>query len=775
MKILLAPLQVLSNLMNHQNKVVDEIHNVLTVDLKRAATENSKDLKESSSILSSIDISLKKASEKATERSASNSAILGDIRDLLKEQNKPNEAQDAKAPKVKFPGFMKAVGVGLALVTMAGALLAAAGIFSIMPTVSPSQLLTALAVGGILLMITPIYLEISESFARSGSRVILDKVTGNDDANSSMKGRLKNMGVVGLAVIGMALVTVVAASLFTMIPTISGSAFLTALAVALVLIPLSIATSLIIKGLSRSNLKLDSGSLQKIAILPLIISAMALGVVGAAYAFKLLPSEFPKLPPIGWVIKASIMILAFSFTFNRIATAIKGMKIKTMLMIALALPAIALGIVLTAEVFTMMPDEADIKAPPLKWAAKTALALMVFSIPFILLATFSKISLRSTKSLLLTTLAMSAIAGSILSTAWIFSYLPDEFKTVPHDWAIGAAIAITVFAIPMAIIGALSMALTPAALLLGAGGIILLAGTMWVVAWIFSTLPDLSAISKNFTDAIMYPVNAMMNTLKRFKDEIGIENMLPLAGGILAIAGSWLVLTAAMAGQGIGGAIGAYGNLISTGINKISEWLGGEKAMGPKDLLELLIDKAEGLKKVSLPLKNIGTGFKGISLHASSVQLALGALIPFTQEDEVDELKDSANAITKIAKGYSSIAKSTKVMNVDALNASASMFNAIARVAESKGDDILTKISEELMEAVKQLSDTVKNLEEANGKNSTSITDSISGTLSGFIDKIKGTSGGSGKEAGLIDIQPIVEAIQELEERFSRPIRVQEI
>lgn len=38
--------------------------------------------------------------------------------------------------------------------------------------------------------------------------------------------------------------------------------------------------------------------------------------------------------------------------------------------------------------------------------------------------------------------------------------------------------------------------------------------------------------------------------------------MIPLAGGILAIAGSWLVLTAAMAGQGIGGAIGAVGNAI---------------------------------------------------------------------------------------------------------------------------------------------------------------------------------------------------------------------
>ena len=47
--------------------------------------------------------------------------------------------------------------------------------------------------------------------------------------------------------------------------------------------------------------------------------------------------------------------------------------------------------------------------------------------------------------------------------------------------------------------------------------------------------------------------------------------------------------------------------------------------------------------------------------------------------------------------------------------------------------------------------------------------------MSTFVDKIKGAKDETGKEAGLIDIEPIVLAIQELEERFDRAIKVQQV
>ena len=464
-----------------------------------------------------------------------------------------------------------------------------------------------------------------------------------------------------------------------------------------------------------------------------------------------------------------------SFAFAKILKVIKRVSVKDLVMAGIALPIIAAAIVGIAYIFQALGSIPGYEefAPPLEWSLKVGAAILSFVVPFILVAlAANKIGI---KGIALGALSMIAIAGAILATAWIFSVLPGDFSAPPIDWSINAAIAITAFAIPMAVIGLLSLALTPVGLLLGAVGIILLAGVMWVVAWIFSKMPDVGTGMKKLTDAILYPVKSMISALKSFKDEIGIENMLPLAAGIVAIAGAWLVLTAAMAGQGIGGAIGAVGNLIGEGIANITKWFGGKKAMGPKELLQLLIDKAEGLKKISKPMKNIGLGFKSIGYYAGPVQRALGALIPFTQENEAKQLKNSSLSLKRLASGYASIAKSTKLMDVKALHASAHMFNAIARVAELKGDNVLTKISEELMEAVKQLSETVKNLEESNGKNSESMTDSISSTLTGFIDKIKGTSGESSNETGLIDIGPIVDAIQDLEDRFSRPLKIQEI
>jgi hypothetical protein len=340
----------------------------------------------------------------------------------------------------------------------------------------------------------------------------------------------------------------------------------------------------VIKGLSNKDL-IKGG---------IALPIMAAAVIGIAYIFKAFPAD-TVAPDLAWTIKVGLSMFLIAFAFTKILKAIQGVSIKNLIMAGLALPVMAAAIVGIAFIFQALGSISgyETTAPDLGWSLKVGLSLLIFSIPFILVAVVAnKIGV---KGIALGALSMIAIAGAILAAAWIFSFLPGDFTAPPMDWAIGAAIAITAFAIPLAVIGLLATVLTPVGLLLGAAGIILIAGTMWVVAWIFSKLPDLSAISKNFTDAIMYPINAMIDGLKRFKDEIGIDNMIPLAGGILAIAGSWLVLTAAMAGQGIGGAIGAVGNAIGQGIDKLTEWFGGEKSMGPKDLLELLISKADSL------------------------------------------------------------------------------------------------------------------------------------------------------------------------------------
>lgn len=668
-----------------------------------------------------------------------------------------NFALDKIGAKKMTGGMSKNKAVGMAILVMISAsitLVAVSALLKMMSAPSLSQIATALFIGVAMAPMAGTFIAVVK--ALRGARIAANK-----------KG-LKTVGFASLVMIAIALGIAGIALALQLLPPqfVEPPEIMWVLQTGFMLFVFSAPLTRIMKATKGLSVK-------QLVFAAIALPLIALTVVGIALAFKHLPAGIPA-PELMWSLKTGVALFVIAFSFTRILKAIRRQSVKDLIYAGIAIPIIAGAIVGIAYIFMALANVAGYEkyAPDAVWALKSGIAVLAFTAGFILISMAAK--RIGVKGLVLGALALIALAGVILATAWIFSVLPSEFIAPPTDWAVAAAIAITAFAIPLAVVGFLATVLTPLGILLGAAGIILIAGTMWVVAWIFSKLPDLSAASKNITDAIMYPVNQMIGALKRFKDEIGIENMVPLAGGILAIAGAWLTLTAAMAGQGVGGAIGAVGNLIGEGINKITEWFGGKKAMGPKELLEMLIDKAAGLKKISTPLKSIGIGFRGIGMHAGSVQLALGALLPFTEEDEREELEKSANAIKKIASGYRTISNATQTMNIDALNASSRMFEAIANIAKSDGKDAITKISEDLMEAVKQLSETVKNLEKSNGENSESMTDAISSTIGGFIDKIKGTTE-DGNEAGLIDVEPIVLAIQELEDRLNRPLRVEEI
>ena len=797
MKLLFAPLQRLANLMEGQVAESKQLRSVLTLSIEDASKAQISELQIQTSLLEDIKgiLKMQMTQNAVSSKGSGKPGLLGGIKD-------------------KMPKFKGAKSVAVAVGLFAGAILASTVFFALMPTLSVRTLLTTMAVAGIMTLIVPRFMELTKLYRFKMKNIlkaaaILPIISMAILASAlplMLMPAISPMALISAFFIGAAL-TLFAPTFIKLVQGLKGTklkdqisavAAMAIMAGGIVAVALVFALLGSVSGWSAPPLwwtitaglamflfslafvqilkTIKGRSVKEIAFAGLAVPVMAAAIVGVAYIFKLFPKE-AVAPGLGWTIKAGLAIFLFSLGFVQVLKAINGRSLKDIVFASLAVPMMAAAIVGVAFIFQALSfvEGYEKFAPDPIWSLKSGLAMLAFTVPYLLISLAAK--RIGAKGLVLGALAMIAVAGAILASAWIFSVLPDTFIAPPMDWAIGAAIAITAFTIPLAIVGLLATVLTPVTLLLGAAGIILIAGTMWVVAWIFSKLPDLSAISKNITDAIMYPVDSMINALGRFKNEIGIENMVPLAGGILAIAGSWLVLTAAMAGQGIGGAIGAIGNAIGEGINKLTEWFGGKKAMGPKDLLELLINKADGLRKIARPMKNIGMGFKGIGLHAASVQRALGALIPFTQEDEVEELSSAAASIMMLAGGYRSIAASTKLMNIDALNASASMFNAIARVAESDGEDLITKISEDLMEAVRQLSETVKNLEASNSQNSESMGDSISSTLTGFIDKIRGKKdeAGGSSESGLVDMSAVISAIQELEGRFDRPIKVKEI
>jgi len=741
MKILLAPLQRLANLIEEQNKQISEINSVLTVDLVKVSTTTSKELK-------------------------IHTGLLTDIKGLLKEQIKAtsNANSNEGSTKLKMPSMFATASGAFAVVAMAGAIVAASGLLQFVRPISDDQLITSLAIGGLFVVIAPIFSDIAESLNGGG---LLTRLIGKSKG-LTMRNPMKLAGNVSLAMIGMAAGIMGSSFLLSLVRPISMSQAASAILIGIMFIPLGFAFGAIIRGLAKANITMNAKGLLKLAAGTAAMVAIAAGIALVATVFnKLMPDNFSALPPLKWILKAGILLFIFSFSFKKITRAVKGLSLKEMIFASIAMPIMAAGVVGIAFAFQLLEKVKSFKAPDLDWALKAGLSILIFAVPFSILALVTK--RVGVKGIGMAALGIVAIAGAILAVSWIFSYLEGvNFVAPPMAWAIASALAITAFSVPLAVVGILATALTPAGLLLGAAGIILIAGAIWVVAWIFSKLPDLSAISKNFINAFMSPVNAMITALGRFKNEIGIGNMIPMATGLLAIAGGWLALTGALAGTAVGGLISGIANLGTAIFDGISSLFGGKKTKSPIELLDILVSKAPAIVKLANPIAKLGKGFATVSKYTETVVTGLAAFVPFIEH--TDDLESSAKSVEKIAKGYKTIATSSNIMNVDAIKASARMFEAIADIAKNKGKDPITQISEKLMDAVEKLAKTVKALEASNSENSTSVVDGITGALSGLLDKIKGTGKEEG-ETGLVDVQSIVDAIKELEDRFDSPIR----
>lgn len=751
MKILLAPLQKLVNVINNTDKRLNDIHEVLTVDLVQRANDNFSELKKQTDIL--VDI-----------RSVLRRNLALDIRNSRKFGRKEKKNSAGGAGSGKMPSSMGAIGAGLVIISIAAGLVAAAGIFTLMPVVNPMQLVSALLIASIFLVLAPVFYQILE--AGKGKDALSKKMLGGGETKSmSPKDAMKNTGSSVLSMISMAIGITATSIIFRLIMPIGLAQAATAILIGLTLIPISVAFGFIVKSLNKSKIKMDKKGIAMLGMVSLSMVAIAIGIAGVAAVWGLMmPNSFSALPPLGWVIGAGISIAIFAGSFYLISKAVKGMSTKELLMAAAALPLVAIAIVGVSLVFQMFSAVSTWSTPPLAWTLSTGLTLLVFSLPFIAIAMIAK--RLDLKAILKATLAMGLISVAILSTAWIFSYLEGvKYVTPPLDWALGAALAITIFAIPLALIGLLATSGVGAVgILLGAAGIILIAGTMWVVAWIFSKLPDLTASSKNLTDAIMYPINSMVDTLKRFKDEIGIENLLPLAGGLIGIAAGWLALTAALAGQSIGG-------LVSGAANAIGDFLGFD-GDGPVDLLDKLAERKDSIIALGTPIKILGKGIAKIGENAPALSIAMSSILTITKNGTVKRLQKAANSIDTIALAFQDISNASNIMNVDAINASSRMFEAIARIAENDGEDAITALAEDLLVAVRELSETVDKMQESNKKNNSGVSDAISSVLGKYTDAITKKNDKLKPKETSIDFSGVIEAIEALkEEGFDVPIR----
>lgn len=537
---------------------------------------------------------------------------------------------------------------------------------------------------------------------------------------------------------------------------------------------------------SRSSSSSKPGKITKndMIMATIAIPIIILGIALAALAFRFMP-EVPKISnPLGFlqfVALAGIALTVFAIPISIIAKATRRLSLKQLGMMALVVPVLSFTILATAWMFQLLPSE--YKAPELEWSAKSALAVLIFGV--VVLAVTHMYKSTDIGEVMKGLGAVVLIAFGVIAVAFLFqAFSSINIAALPSvEYFVILAGSIGAFTGIMLAVGKVAEKLGIQGLGYAAIGIILIAVIILVVSYILAAISPVTSALENvaasFTKIIFMPVNAMVDIFKRFKDEIGIDQMAPLAQGILWLAGAWLALVGALAGQAAGGLFGAVAGAAESFIDGIASlWGGGKKRDTPLSILTKLSDIAPQLITLADPMLKISKSFYNIGNSAVNAIRAFGALTKFGETKAVHNMGKASSYVSSMAKSYKSISDSSRSINVKAIHATSDMFRALTELAKSDGTDAISMLADKLMTAVQELSTVVLNLEttvnEQSGSNKT-FSEAIGGAISTLTDKVLGVKDKaetSGDPEAIGNMKEVVTAIQDLEELLSSGIYV---
>ena len=524
------------------------------------------------------------------------------------------------------------------------------------------------------------------------------------------------------------------------------------------------------------------------------MAAIAASIVGISFIFGMLGNTW-NAPPVEWTQTAGLALLAFGAPFAILTVLFAKFRVGYNDMFKGALATILVAVTISAVSWIFSFLEGTWSAPPIEWSKSSGIAILAFGVSFaVLTMLFDKMGIGY-GGMLKGAIGMVVVALAIVGVAWIFTWMPDSFNSAPPmDWSMAVALSLVLFTVPALVIGLIATSgIGAVGLLLGVVGMIVIAAGMLAVAWILSAMPDLGAISKNFTDALMTPINAIIDAFARIKNELGVDNLLSLALGVAALGVAWLVFVGATAGASV---VGGAGELIGGLLKGIAGLFGGDQP-SPLEILTKLAELAPKLKTLAEPLHMIADAFgKFTRLVAGGAVEKIGKLVnavvqPIGPEsakalgisDMNAYLKTYASSMTKVAGAYGQIAAHSNSMNVEAIKASTDMFKALAYLASAGKNNALAQLGDKLILAVKELASMIADFEgtvaEA-GDTNNQASSSISNAASNLVDKLTGffssdsspapapraQAAGGGGNTGTqeIDVSSIVRAIQELED-----------
>jgi hypothetical protein len=256
---------------------------------------------------------------------------------------------------------------------------------------------------------------------------------------SQMKGmNWKNILVMNAILITMSISILAASKILESMPDLAPMQLLTAVAVGLTM-------GLVSWGLMKGLNSFDPKNIWMVAVIPILIPAIAMGVAGAAKAF-----ETMKPMSIGQLITAvfvGVALIPISFAFSLMAKGLKGADWKSILFTALAVPILAATIVGASYLFQSLQPINDVVGLVL---TSLAIGISVLAIvpAFYLL---SKLKL-DIESLFMGALAIIVISSTIMVASHILS-VGNYSKYPSVDWAAGVGLSLLSFVPSVVILG----------------------------------------------------------------------------------------------------------------------------------------------------------------------------------------------------------------------------------------------------------------------------------------------------------------------------------
>jgi len=548
----------------------------------------------------------------------------------------------------------------------------------------------------------------------------------------------------------------------------------------------------LIPGMGSSSEKPGALSKQDLIASMVILPIIVLSMAAAVMAFKLMPS-IPKIEDgfLSFVFITGIAIFIYGFAMAKVFSALAGkskgpgagmfgfggsskrgkLGIKDILLAALMVPIVALAIVGAAYVFQMMPATSAEMAPDLMWALKSSIALMIFGGAMIIIGKLAKNMDFKAAAKAMLVVALAAL--TILLVAFAFSLAGDiSFgEAPPLPWSVGVGIALFILGGVILALGAIATVVTPVGILLGALTVLVGAAVLYAVAWIFTQIGKIDGLkeaAQTITDVLFMPFNAMVDLFKRFKDEIGIENMGGLAAGIGQIALAWIGLSMALAGSAASGLFSKLAGVGGAILDGITSFLGGDVEMTPSQLLKYLVRNAEKLVVTGNAIQMVSKAYTNV---AGMSEAFIAGIAPFGEF--VNRLGSYTGTLASenmkgLSKAYGQYAKANNSLDVTKVEATTKMFNALADLAKNNGENAMKVLADQLLNAVAQLSDAVADLDRAVAKQGKS-TGGFGDAVSGAIDKFKEVVTGNTKKVEAMTPKAgsnadIIEAIQDLED-----------